>query len=194
MKTLIFSIYRKIAYKFAIILNTCFGVGYFPVASGTIGTLVGFPIYVAVRVMHYSYWKTVIMLFGIGVLIFIIGLISITFWKNNGKISKEKVDNSSIVIDEVLGIIVCLSICFHDLIFLSEKLHIEMLNSYFTEFAIAFVFFRIFDIIKPFPIYKIDMEMHNAFGVMLDDVVAGIYAGLSILATRYLIELLLNVL
>ena len=41
---------------------------------------------------------------------------------------------------------------------------------------VSFVLFRIFDILKPYPINKIDAEMKNGLGVVLDDIVAGIYS------------------
>ncbi|AWD33342.1 Phosphatidylglycerophosphatase A [Candidatus Fokinia solitaria] len=189
MKRVIFLTCKRIAYKAAIVLNTCFGVGYFPIASGTIGTLIGFPIYAIVR-MNCDYWRIAVVLFEISVFIFIIGLLSITFWKNYGKIHNEKADASFIVIDEVLGITVCLSICSQDLIFLRTKFAIEIVDAYFAEFIPAFILFRIFDIAKPFPIRKIDANMHSAFGIMFDDVIAGIYAGLIVLMTRYCLELL----
>ena len=40
----------------------------------------------------------------------------------------------------------------------------------------SFVLFRIFDIFKPYPIKKIDIKMKNGFGVILDDIVAGVYS------------------
>ena len=41
---------------------------------------------------------------------------------------------------------------------------------------VSFILFRIFDILKPFPINKIDQNIKNGFGVILDDVIAGIYS------------------
>jgi len=48
--------------------------------------------------------------------------------------------------------------------------------------VISFVMFRLFDITKPYPINKIDKKMKNGFGVMLDDVIAGIYSSIFLLA------------
>ena len=42
---------------------------------------------------------------------------------------------------------------------------------------IGFVLFRFFDIFKPFPIYLVDKNMKNSFGVMFDDILAGLYSG-----------------
>ena len=44
---------------------------------------------------------------------------------------------------------------------------------------LGFVFFRLFDIIKPFPIKWLDKHVHGGFGIMIDDVLAGIFAWLS---------------
>ena len=45
---------------------------------------------------------------------------------------------------------------------------------------IGFVLFRIFDIMKPWPVSLADKKLHGGFGIMLDDVVAGIYAAISL--------------
>ena len=45
------------------------------------------------------------------------------------------------------------------------------------NFAIGFVLFRFFDIVKPWPASRIDRHMHGGMGIMLDDIVAAIYAG-----------------
>jgi phosphatidylglycerophosphatase A len=43
---------------------------------------------------------------------------------------------------------------------------------------LGFIFFRLFDIIKPWPILWVDQKVHGGFGIMFDDVLAGVYAGL----------------
>jgi phosphatidylglycerophosphatase A len=52
--------------------------------------------------------------------------------------------------------------------------------------AIGFVLFRIFDILKPWPISLADRELHGGFGIMLDDVIAGIFAGVLLQCIYYL--------
>ena len=46
---------------------------------------------------------------------------------------------------------------------------------------VSFILFRFFDILKPYPINKIDKNMKNGFGVMFDDVIAGIYSSIVLL-------------
>ena len=69
-------------------------------------------------------------------------------------------DSQSIVIDEVVGIFVTLSL-----------VPVRPLS-----YAIGFLAFRVFDIIKPFPVGLADRHIGGGFGVMLDDVLAAIYA------------------
>ena len=76
----------------------------------------------------------------------------------------RQVDDGRIVIDEWLGIWLSMLALPWDA----------------SALILAFVFFRIFDIYKPFPASYIDRRWKNAWGVMLDDVVAGVYANISV--------------
>jgi phosphatidylglycerophosphatase A len=73
-------------------------------------------------------------------------------------------DSKHIVIDELLGIFIIL--IFYDFIFIY--------NDFITLILIFFIF-RLFDIIKIFPANYIDKNLKNGYGVMMDDIVAGIY-------------------
>ena len=86
---------------------------------------------------------------------------------------KEK-DPQIIVIDEVVGQWLTLVIVPIDLLW----------------YCLAFVFFRLFDICKPWPVSVIDRKMKNAFGVMLDDVAAAIYAIVGIQTIYLLVGLI----
>jgi phosphatidylglycerophosphatase A len=79
-------------------------------------------------------------------------------------------DSGRIVIDEVAGYFVTL--CFVDYTLWSSLLG-------------AFVLFRLFDIAKPPPVRWVDQKMPGGAGVVLDDVAAGLYAGLALLALTY---------
>jgi phosphatidylglycerophosphatase A len=74
------------------------------------------------------------------------------------------------VIDELLGIYIVL--IFYDLIFIY--------NDFLTLILIFFIF-RLFDIVKLFPANYIDKNLKNGYGVMLDDIVAGIYTILTLI-------------
>ena len=80
-------------------------------------------------------------------------------------------DDKSIVIDEILGYLAFM-IFFENTIF---------------NIIIGFILFRFFDIFKPFPIYLIDKRIKNSFGVMLDDIVAGLFTGIMLLLINYVV-------
>lgn len=137
------------------LLATWFGAGYLKPAPGTWGTLAGLPFAVGA----FYFWGLAGLLTFI-VLTFVLGL-----WSGHhfGKHSGDH-DDSRIVIDEVCGMAIALIP--------------TMLNPVMV-FA-AFVLFRLFDIRKPFPVSYFDKKVPNVYGVMMDDVVAGLYAGLII--------------
>jgi len=133
------------------LVATWFGLGLFRPAPGTIGTLAGLPFGYAI-----AYFFGSIGLIIATILLFIIGTLAAHKY---GKKSGE-VDDQSIVVDEVVG------------------LWIAALPAYANIYLwlLAVVLFRIFDIFKPWPASYFDKKMKNAYGVMLDDVMAGIYA------------------
>ena len=84
-----------------------------------------------------------------------------------------KVDHGSIVIDEVVGMILAVSMPFY---LLGQWADLPMVA------AVSFVTFRCFDIAKPWPVSLIDRRMKTGMGVMLDDVLAGLFAALPLWA------------
>jgi len=72
----------------------------------------------------------------------------------------DRADPGCIVIDEVLGIFITLTLA----------------PGHPAAWVLGFVLFRLFDILKPFPVSWVDTHLHGGFGIMLDDVVAGLYA------------------
>ena len=73
-------------------------------------------------------------------------------------------DPSEVVIDEFIGI-------FLIIIFIEN---LAIFNIYFLLF-VAFCLFRLFDILKPYPVNWVDKNMKNAYGIILDDIIASIY-------------------
>lgn len=134
-----------------------FYIGYIKFASGTWGSL-------AAIVILYPFIKFTILsietLFVVFIILFFISNLCINLFSNftNSKDSKH------IVIDELLGIFIIL--IFYDFIFI--------FNDIITLILIFFIF-RLFDIIKIFPANYIDTNLKNGYGVMMDDIVAGIY-------------------
>ena len=78
-------------------------------------------------------------------------------------------DPKEIVIDEFVG--QSIPICLYEIAHSVDKETNQVLTYYF----IIFILFRIFDIIKPYPVNYYDKNFKNSFGVMMDDVCAGLY-------------------
>ena len=141
--------------KFSKTIISIFGIGFFPWAPGTIGSL--FSIIFFYLIFDYLSLINIIFIF---ILTFLISIKLIDNYSN----FVNNHDSSEIVIDEFLGITFIL--IFYD--FFKFTYDIAM-------FFFIFLLFRFFDIIKFFPINWIDINIKNSFGVILDDVVAGAY-------------------
>jgi phosphatidylglycerophosphatase A len=144
-------------------LATGFYVGYFPIAPGTFGS---FTISLSVWLYHLLFGivfmeKILFLLF-----IIFIGIISSASLLKN---SKEK-DPGYIVIDEWAGQMTA---------YLFAPVTFENLIA-------GFIFFRIFDISKIYPVNKAEL-LRGEYGVMFDDLVAGIYAGICLFLWNYYI-------
>lgn len=142
---------------------TFFGAGLSPKAPGTVGTLASLP--VGVAILYYMGMET---LFMVTLAITIIGIFEINKYEQATGIH----DHQQIVIDEAAGMWLSLMI--------AHSTAITMNYPYVEILAIVFSFaaFRLFDIWKPSTIGWIDRELKGGLGVMLDDVLAGIAAGL----------------
>ena len=137
-------------------LNTMFvsvlGIGFIPFASGTFGSLAGLVIGYLLNLLSYNLFFLFIPI------VFILGVIASNTYQ---KLTGEK-DSSVIVIDEVVGQLIAMMFVMDNLVLV----------------FISFIIFRIFDILKPWPASYADKKMSDGFGVMLDDVFAGIYAAI----------------
>jgi len=133
------------------VISTFFGLGYFPVAPGTITSLV-----VVLAYKFYLYQLNWALYLLILFLLLLVGIYTST------KFSAEsnKKDPRKIVIDEACGQLLVL---------------FRMPEAWFPVLA-SFVLFRVFDIVKPYPIKKVE-SLPAGWGIMTDDVVAAIYAG-----------------
>ena len=135
-----------------LILATGFGSGLAPKAPGTFGTLAAIPIYVMVSYFDsMTYWITFLILFLIGILIC-----------NRATEILKVHDHPSIVWDEIVGYLITM----------------YSLPQNWTLIIAGFLVFRFFDILKPWPIKMLDKTVKGGFGIMLDDVVAGVSANL----------------
>ena len=131
-------------------LSLGFGSGLMPKAPGTFGTLAGMPIFWLMS--HYSLPIQIITIAGL----FLIGVYCCA---KTGEVLGVA-DHGSIVWDEIVAIMLVLAF---------TPLH-------WFSWLIAFVLFRLFDIWKPFPIRQFDAKLKGGFGVMFDDLLAGVYA------------------
>jgi len=138
--------------RFFLLFATGFGVGYSPVAPGTMGTLLAVPIYFFLSTIPFPLYELTLVTF-----FFLSSWISQKAEKYFGGR-----DDPRIVIDEVMGF------CITMLWVPRTALFIMM----------GFILFRVFDILKPFPIRRLEKVWKGGFGVVLDDVAAGIYANI----------------
>ncbi len=133
------------------IISTFFGLGYFPVAPGTLTSLL-----IILSYKFYLYklsWPLYLLIL---FLLFLVGVY--TSSKFSSDISKK--DPRKIVIDEACGQLLVL---------------FRMGDAWFPILS-SFILFRIFDIVKPYPIKKVE-AFPSGWGIMMDDLVAAIYAG-----------------
>lgn len=128
-----------------------FGSGLAPVAPGTFGTLAAVPIYLILSFLDLGWYLFFVTLF------FALGIYLC-------QVVSEELgvhDHQSIVWDEIVGFLLTMA----------------WVPLSFSTVFLGFILFRIFDILKPWPITLADEKMSNSLGIMLDDVLAAIYAG-----------------
>ena len=158
---------RKPSHLFA----TLFGIGLLPIAPGTWGSLFGLILFLYVGV--YLSISQELFYFS---LIIVISLSFIACYFSTKDLKKNEKDQKSIVIDELAGVWIA---------FIPVS-GIVMMRDFLMYSFLAFIFFRIFDIWKPYPINIVDRGIKNYFGVVLDDLIAGIYAAITVMLISYL--------
>jgi len=135
---------------FILILATGFGVGYAPIAPGTVGTLIAVPIYYFLSNISSPVYE-----------ITLVGFFFLSVWiSESAEIFFGKKDDRRIVIDEIMGFLITMVWVPKTAILI----------------VIGFFLFRFFDILKPFPIRRLEKGLKGGYGVVLDDVMAGVYA------------------
>ena len=147
---------------------TCFGIGSFKFAPGTITSLI-------TTVFLYSLFH-IINLTNITILIILLIVFIYSFYAVSEYIKyNENKDPKEVVVDEFIGQSIP--------IYLYEIAHGSTKDS--NEAALfylyIFILFRYFDIKKPFPVSFFDKKFKNSFGVIMDDVVAGLYVVLTLI-------------
>ncbi len=153
-----------------------FGSGYAPKAPGTIGTLASMPL--GLLILYYMGEKS---LFTITFVITVIGILEVNKYEN----SSGSHDDSWIVIDETAGVWLTMVITYQG--FITHPTTTMAI----LAVTLSFFSFRLFDIWKPSTIGWIDRNLKGGLGVMLDDTLAGIAAGLlNLLIIKGVIEAL----
>ncbi len=142
---------KKLVHFFA----TGFYCGLVPAMPGTVGTVAAIPLFLVVsRFFSLS-----------GYIVFVVGFILFSIWiSGKAEAQAGRKDPREIVIDEMAGFLVAMTALPPGVIYI----------------VAGFVLFRLFDIVKPFPIGMIDKKLKGGKGIVLDDVVAGIYANIAV--------------
>ena len=130
-----------------------FGIGYLPFAPGTFGSLIALPVswLLTSNIGVYASASLTIILLLFGIIF------------TNKLIDKNK-DPSWIVMDEFCG----------------QLLVLLFMEISVISYIFSFILFRIFDILKPWPINLIDKSMKNSFGIFFDDIMAAIFSIITI--------------
>ena len=151
--------------KINLIFVTFLGIGYIKIASGTFASLVTsiilfclFRFYISIE--HFPILGLIIIFF------FIYSLYAIKTIENEF----EQKDARQIVIDEVIG--QSIPILFIEYIIFLQN---QSFGADLYLYLMSFFLFRFFDIFKPFPIRYFDKNYKNSFGILFDDVLAGVY-------------------
>ena len=147
-----------------------FGVGYFPIASATAGSFATLPFAFAAA-YFFGLWGILIL----AAFSMIIGTIA-----SKEVLKYTEHDPSIIIIDEVVGQLLTFV--------LVANATIDNINAW-PAYIIGFFLFRFYDILKPQPAKWADTKLLNEWGVMLDDVFAGVYAAI----TLYIVSLFVSI-
>lgn len=149
--------------RMATIVGSVFGIGFIPFAPGTFASLVAALCYLCFPSMSH---------FGIFVPL-VAGTAVFGVWSGTVMEKKYGRDPSTVVIDEVAG----------------QWTALVALPSHPVQILLAFLFFRVFDILKPGPIDDLQ-RLPGGWGIMADDLLAGVAANLSVRLVMFFISLL----
>ena len=141
---------------------TLFGIGKLKKIPGSYASLATtIFLFILFHILNFS---PNIVLIGV-VIVFLISLYAVNIFIKD----MDNKDPKEVVIDEFIG--QSIPICLYEIAHEGTKETNEVLTFYF----IMFILFRIFDITKPYPVSYYDKNFKNSFGVIMDDVVAGLY-------------------
>jgi phosphatidylglycerophosphatase A len=148
------------------LFTSCYGLGFAPVASGTFGSIPPVVIFMALSIFEVNWLITAAIMF---ILAVDFSFFTVMFSK---PVIDEQADHdpSEIVSDEVAG--QSLTLLMISPIMITQPCWVSVL---------AFFFFRLFDVLKPFPCKRLE-KLPLGWGILMDDIAAGIYAGAVMIA------------
>ena len=140
--------------RLIVLLATWWGVGFCPLAPGTVGTLAAIPLFLILSLLPLWFYLSCVL-----------GLALLACWAaGRAEVIFQQQDNRRIVIDEVVG-------------FLAVMIALPPTWPYLLA---GFCLFRAFDILKPPPIRFVERKVKGGYGVVLDDMLAALYAHITI--------------
>jgi len=148
--------------KVSLILSSWWGTGLLPWAPGTWATVTALPLAACINLAEPAFR-----------VIFLAGFIGLATWASSrSQAVLMRTDPPEIVLDEVLGFLVAMF----------------LLPVTWLTLTLAVMFFRLFDIVKPFPIGYLEKRLRGGAGVVMDDFVAGLFANLCVRGVLLLVK------
>jgi len=187
--------------RFVKFIVTCFYIGHIPIMPGTFGSLLAFPLSFGIFVLSIKFklnisviepfpqgfFTFLILMILACILLFVVGVYFTNIYIKN----MDQKDPKEVVIDELVGQMLTITLSSFCNIF---AYHSYLINKYpgdmiglFFHFLLPFLLFRLFDILKPWPIDWLDENVQGGIGVMIDDIAAAIFASVACYAVTFMI-------
>ena len=150
--------------KINLLISTFFGNGYISKIPGTFTSLsTSIILYILFELLNFKNLNYILILYSI---VFFYSFYAVM----DSETEFENNDPRQIVIDEVLGqampLILTVYLSINNLIDIPVEIY----------YLLSFILFRFFDIVKPFPVSYFDKKHKNFFGIIMDDIMAGLYS------------------
>lgn len=149
-----------------VVIGTGFGAGFWPWGPGTAGALLATLIWIALSYVFTPLYLLILTF------ILVIVFTALGVWADNRLEPYWGEDPSRVVVDEMVGVWIALLVAMPDV---------------WWQPWVAFLLFRFFDIVKPLGIRRME-DLPGGVGVMMDDVLAGVYSAVILLAINFIIR------
>lgn len=170
-------------YHPSFLIATCFGLGKIPFMPGTIGSLVTFPIlyyamsfYSQIRIRFFPETEPFFLMIAILLLCTLFFIFIGVICAHRYSSATSNPDPKEVIIDETAGQSLVISLVVPLSVVLLQHAQFTIDMSILLPCISSFVLFRIFDIFKPWPISWIDSKVKGGIGIMLDDLLAALFA------------------